>query len=197
MVLDFANLKTLEKYKILNSYINPRPIALVSTISEDGVNNLAPFSFFGIISVEPAILSISFLPKSNGDMKDTLQNLKATKRATICLTTPPNLSIIIRSSEELEHHISEAVRYQIQTKIIESDYPPMPFLGEKSKILVSFFCDLFDVLDFSSASRTALLRVQKCHIEGQNIDPLSPLELPNFLGVKGNKFIKYEVLNNE
>jgi len=43
-------------YRILSSAVVPRPIAWVSTRSEDGVDNLAPYSFFTVASVEPPVL---------------------------------------------------------------------------------------------------------------------------------------------
>ncbi|MBA4244573.1 MAG: flavin reductase family protein, partial [Pseudomonas sp.] len=53
MQLDFATLSPLEAYRWLAASITPRPIAWVSTRSPSGVANLAPFSFFQVISDSP------------------------------------------------------------------------------------------------------------------------------------------------
>ncbi|MGD0266976.1 MAG: flavin reductase family protein, partial [Candidatus Methylomirabilota bacterium] len=45
-----------EFYRILLSSIAPRPIAWVSTLSKDGIPNIAPFSFFNAICVNPPLL---------------------------------------------------------------------------------------------------------------------------------------------
>lgn len=57
MQLDFADLSPLEAYRWLASSVTPRPIAWVSTRSADGVANLAPFSFFQVISDNPPDLA--------------------------------------------------------------------------------------------------------------------------------------------
>ena len=49
--IDIKTLKTKELYQYLTSAITPRPIALVSTISENGMSNLSPYSFFNVFSI--------------------------------------------------------------------------------------------------------------------------------------------------
>ena len=46
MEFDLPSLNNKDRYKLLTSTIIPRPIALVSTIDEDGTLNCAPYSFF-------------------------------------------------------------------------------------------------------------------------------------------------------
>ncbi|MEO1075275.1 MAG: hypothetical protein AAFX41_04825, partial [Bacteroidota bacterium] len=45
-----------EVYKLLVSAVVPRPIAWVSTLSEEGIANLAPYSFFNVASIDPPVL---------------------------------------------------------------------------------------------------------------------------------------------
>ena len=62
-------------YKLVIGCVVPRPIAVVSTVSPDGVLNVAPFSYFTVASHTP--LSLAFVvggPKGDGSMKDTLRN---------------------------------------------------------------------------------------------------------------------------
>lgn len=58
-----------ENYKLLIGSIIPRPIALVTTESDDNVLNIAPFSFFNVVSSDPPILSIA-VQRVNGEMKE-------------------------------------------------------------------------------------------------------------------------------
>ncbi|MCL4401241.1 MAG: flavin reductase family protein [Acidobacteria bacterium] len=59
--------------------IVPRPIAFVSSISPEGVLNLAPFSFFTAISANPPVICFSPMVRaSDGARKDTLHNIEAT-----------------------------------------------------------------------------------------------------------------------
>lgn len=69
-----------DKYKLLIGSIVPRPIGFISTISQNGIYNLAPFSFFnGVCSDPMAVLFCPVIRASDGKEKDTLKNIKATK----------------------------------------------------------------------------------------------------------------------
>ncbi|HEY4579219.1 MAG TPA: flavin reductase, partial [Savagea sp.] len=57
--IDPNELSERENYKFLVGSIIPRPIAFVTTLSEDGVLNGAPFSYFNIVTANPPMISIS------------------------------------------------------------------------------------------------------------------------------------------
>lgn len=77
VVLDPEKMDSVSVYKVLAGSVVPRPISLTSTISDDGVCNLAPFSFFNVLCHEPPLLSLAISPRgSNGATKDTLRNLR-------------------------------------------------------------------------------------------------------------------------
>ena len=69
-------------YHLLTSTIIPRPIGWASTLSADGMPNLAPFSFFNALSGEPPYLMLSIGQRA-GDAKDTLANILATKEFVV------------------------------------------------------------------------------------------------------------------
>ncbi|HEX4329776.1 MAG TPA: flavin reductase family protein, partial [Burkholderiales bacterium] len=56
MDLDFSTLTEYQRYKLMASLIVPRPIALVTTLSPNGVVNAAPFSMFNMLGEEPPIV---------------------------------------------------------------------------------------------------------------------------------------------
>lgn len=64
-------------FKTMLSCVMPRPIAFVSTISPDGVGNLAPFSFFNGVGSNPPAVIFSPATKADGTDKDTIHNLRA------------------------------------------------------------------------------------------------------------------------
>jgi len=77
-----------DTYKLLMGSIVPRPIAFVSTVSADGIPNLAPFSFFTGITSQPP--TVGFAPSrkgSAGDRKDTLANIEATGEFVVNVVT--------------------------------------------------------------------------------------------------------------
>lgn len=72
----------VDNYKTLISAVVPRPIGFVSTISKDGVRNLAPFSYFTVVNHDPPIFTIGF-SGGRGNPKDTCQNILDTEELTI------------------------------------------------------------------------------------------------------------------
>jgi len=77
MELDPQTMKSESTYKLLIGCVVPRPIAWVSTVGADGVNNLAPFSFFMGVCNEPPTIAFSSGRRENGK-KDTVRNLEHT-----------------------------------------------------------------------------------------------------------------------
>jgi flavin reductase (DIM6/NTAB) family NADH-FMN oxidoreductase RutF len=76
MIVDPSSQPPLNIYRLLVGSVVPRPIAFVSTISPDGINNLAPFSFFNAVCADPP--TVLFCPNNRKPTKDTLANVRAT-----------------------------------------------------------------------------------------------------------------------
>ena len=76
MEIDPRALRPADRYKLLIGAIVPRPIAVVSTISTDGIDNLAPFSFFNGVGSDPMCLLFCPANDPEGREKDTLRNAK-------------------------------------------------------------------------------------------------------------------------
>ncbi|HSC82038.1 MAG TPA: flavin reductase, partial [Pseudomonas sp.] len=87
MQLDFTRLSALEAYRWLASSITPRPIAWVSSRSSEGISNLAPFSFFQVISDNPPTLMVNVNTRADGSLKDTLRNVQASGELVIQLVS--------------------------------------------------------------------------------------------------------------
>ncbi|HXF26702.1 MAG TPA: flavin reductase, partial [Bryobacteraceae bacterium] len=80
MIIDPQSFDPRNVYKLMVGAIVPRPIAFVSTLSADGVRNLAPFSFFTGISANPPVICFSpMIRGSDGEQKDTLKNIRETR----------------------------------------------------------------------------------------------------------------------
>ena len=76
MILDPEEMSASAVYHTLVSAIVPRPIAWVSTISDDGVANLAPFSFFSGVTASPPSIMFSPVNRADGSSKDTVVNIR-------------------------------------------------------------------------------------------------------------------------
>ena len=107
MDLRLAELPPLERYKLLIGLVIPRPIAWVSTWSEIGVANCAPFSFFNVFSEEPPLCLVSFNRRSDGQMKHTLKNIRRTGEFVVNLADESTAEAMHISSYEIPEEESE------------------------------------------------------------------------------------------
>ena len=80
---DFADLTERQRYKLLIGTVVPRPIAFITTLSRDGRANAGPFSFFNVLTHDPAIVAIGV--ENYGDLrfKDTARNIRETEEFTV------------------------------------------------------------------------------------------------------------------
>ena len=76
MILDPQEMSASAVYHTLVSAIVPRPIAWVSTVSSDGIANLAPFSFFSGVTASPPSVMFSPVNRPDGSSKDTVVNIR-------------------------------------------------------------------------------------------------------------------------
>lgn len=84
MEIKTDTLEWRDAYKLLQGSVLPRPIAFVSSQDETGIANLAPFSFFTVISANPMMVCFSPMRRgTDGAKKDTLQNIERTKEFVI------------------------------------------------------------------------------------------------------------------
>lgn len=95
-------------YRLLTALVVPRPIAWVSTLSADGVGNLAPHSFFTIASASPPVVQFTSV-----GAKDTLRNVEETGEFTISLASEPLIDLVNDSSARFEAAVDEADRLGI------------------------------------------------------------------------------------
>ncbi len=106
MQFDPQELEQTAIYKLLTGIIIPRPIGWISTISEDGINNLAPFSYFNAVGDDPPHLMFSTV-HSNDSNKDTLNNVLATKQFVVNMVTEDLVAQMNMTSQPISANESE------------------------------------------------------------------------------------------
>lgn len=107
MIIDLGPLPTRERYAWMTATVLPRPIAFVSTVSLDGVVNLAPFSFFNGVSSTPPVLSVAIGPKRGGVSKDTIRNIEATGELVINVVPRAIAELMVKTSGDYAPDVSE------------------------------------------------------------------------------------------
>lgn len=93
-------------YKLLTGTIIPRPIGWISTIDNDGINNLAPFSYFNMVSSNPPCVIFS-TRRDNNKNKDTLNNVLQTNEFVVNLVTAENVEQMNTTSGNFEPNEDE------------------------------------------------------------------------------------------
>lgn len=104
--LDFRELPARERYRWMVASIVPRPIAFVSSISPNGITNLAPFSYFNGVSSDPPVITISVTWR-RGPTKDTAVNIEATGEFVVNIVTRTILEPMNLCSGDYPYETSE------------------------------------------------------------------------------------------
>ncbi|MDP2363180.1 MAG: flavin reductase family protein [Ignavibacteria bacterium] len=144
-----------EIQRLLQGGVGPRPIALVSTISKDGVNNLSPFSFYNVFGANPPV--IGFSPSRRGrdaSLKDTYLNLIETKECVVQAVTYAMVEQVSLASTEYEKGIDEFIKSGLTP--INSD------LVKPKRVKESPFqmeCRLLDMMNYGNGGASANIAI--------------------------------------
>jgi flavin reductase (DIM6/NTAB) family NADH-FMN oxidoreductase RutF len=106
-------------YRLLTAVVVPRPIAWVSTVSDAGVVNLAPHSFYTVACARPPIVQFTSVGR-----KDTLRNVLATGEFVVNLASAPLLDQVNNSAARFGPETSEVEALGIATEPSLSVRPP-------------------------------------------------------------------------
>lgn len=95
--LDLSSLSVSDRFGLLSSLVVPRPIAWIVSRNGEGKINVAPFSYFNVISADPPLVAVSFAEAADRPCKDTLANILQTADFVINLV-PENLAFQMSST---------------------------------------------------------------------------------------------------
>ncbi len=137
--IDPSSLSVTQVYKLLIGSIVPRPIAWISTLSTNGISNLAPFSFYNGVTSKPPTLVVSIGQKADGSKKDTLRNILETKEFVVNSSSGWDAKAVNDSAEELEYEKSEIDKLGLET--LKSNLIKPPRIASAA---ISFECKLYN-----------------------------------------------------
>lgn len=166
MDLELARLPALERYKLLIGLVIPRPIAWVSTWSDNGVANCAPFSFFNVISEEPPLCILSFNLRSDGAMKHTLKNIRRTGEFVVNLADEGTANAMHASGDEIPETESEFVRSGLTP--VPATMVKHPRIGEAA---ASLECRVERRIEFGPERELVVGEILLIHAREGIIDP--------------------------
>ena len=146
MTIDPSEHDYRDIYKLMVGAIVPRPVAFVSTISPDGIRNLAPFSFFTGISANPPVICFSpMIRGSDGTRKDTLRNIEAVREFVVNLVSEEFAGQMNMCSAEFPPDVDE---FEVSGLTpIASDLVKPPRVKESH---INMECRLLQIVDVSA-----------------------------------------------
>lgn len=151
-----------ENYKFLIGSIIPRPIALITSVSEEKVLNVAPFSYFNIVTSNPPIVSVA-LQRKNGELKHTTKNILSSKEAVIHIVDRENVFDANQTAANLEEGESEMSLTNFTP--IPSEKVDIPSLKEaKIRFEVTLHDHVEVKADGAIGADLLLLRIKEYHI---------------------------------
>ena len=134
-------------YRTLAGAVIPRPIAWVSSLSPEGDENLAPYSFFNVVSTDPPV--VMFAPTDRSDrpegLSDTARNALDTGEFVVNVVTKPLAEAMNATSATLPPEESEFDRAGLERAAAEAVAPPRIAAAE-----VAFECELYESIDVGS-----------------------------------------------
>jgi flavin reductase (DIM6/NTAB) family NADH-FMN oxidoreductase RutF len=174
MIVSPSDLPHNELYGLLLNSVAPRPIAWVSTASASGQLNLAPFSFFNVVCVDPPLLAFApglRRPKqaevSQGEAKDTLRNIRETKEFVVNIVTYDLREAMNLTSGDYDPSLNEFELAKLTTQPSAVVRPP-----RVAESPVSFECTLHQILDFSPAPTSGSLvigQIMSIHMDDAHL----------------------------
>ncbi|MGY3446828.1 MULTISPECIES: flavin reductase family protein [unclassified Bradyrhizobium] len=102
-----SDLTQRERYKVLTSFVLPRPIAWVTSQNADGVVNAAPFSFFNVFCEDPPLCMFAVNRRPDGREKDTMVNIQRLGEFVVNLTDEPLARAMHETSGDFPPEIGE------------------------------------------------------------------------------------------
>lgn len=166
IAFDFTAMPPRDRYKLLIGAVVPRPIALVTTISKEGIANAAPYSFFNCLSPDPAILALGVEFRPSGAHKDTGRNI----RDTLCFT----VNIVSDAIAEAMSACAVAFPPGVD-ELVEAGLTAMP--GTRiaapriAEAPIAFECRHHTTLMMGHSREIILGEVLEAHVRADLVDP--------------------------
>jgi flavin reductase (DIM6/NTAB) family NADH-FMN oxidoreductase RutF len=186
MEIDINALPPAEQYKLLSSTVVPRPIALVTTISDQFGDNAAPYSFFNCMGENPPVMVLSLETKRhNQALKDTTVNIRDNGQFVIHLVDEPMAEAMNICAIDFPSNISEveqagltltASRLVRPKRIVEAP--------------IAFECEKIALIQIGPTRNIAIGKVVRMHVRDGLLDPVTNYINPELYRPVGRMFGK-------
>lgn len=186
MEIDITALAPIEQYKLLASTVVPRPIALVTTISDEFGDNAAPYSFFNCMGEDPPVMVLGLETKRhNQALKDTTVNIRDNGQFVIHLVDEAMAQAMNICAIDFPSNISE---------VEEAGLTLTPYRIVRPKRIVeapvAFECEKIALLQIGPTRNIAIGKVVRMHVRDGLFDPVTHYINPELYRPIGRMFGK-------
>lgn len=158
-----GDLSTLEVYRLLTGAVAPRPIALVASKGKQGIN-LAPFSFFNVVSVDPVMLMFAPLRRMrDGSQKDTYHNVLEHPECSVQVVTGDIVERVNVCAKDFPSEVNEFEASGLT--MVDSELITVPRVAESP---IQMECRVDRVISLGEkggAGNMVLCEVLKIHLD--------------------------------
>ena len=167
------DLSQAEMYKLMNCMIVPRPIAWVTSVSAEGIVNLAPFSTFNIVCYDPPLLGMNIGQKPDGSPKDTARNARLSGELVVHIADEGLVDLLHASAAPHPADVSEAELLKMAlTPCIDVAVPRL------CAAPLALECKVFKIIDLGPSSEFVIAQIVRVHardglVEDNKIDSMA------------------------
>lgn len=165
-VLEPSGVSARERYQLMTSLVVPRPIGWLSTWGPDGVANLAPFSYFAAISVDPMLVCVS-IGRRREEFKDSIVNIRARGAFCVNVVTEPLLEAMNETSASVPPDVDEFELAGLGLAV--SGRVDAPYVAECSAVLE---CEVRQEVDLGDVPNALVI----AEVVGLRLDPALEFE---------------------
>ncbi len=165
-VLAPAGVSARERYQLMTSLVVPRPIGWLSTWGPDGVPNLAPFSYFAAISVDPMLVCVS-IGQRRRELKDSIVNVRARGAFCVNVVTESLIEAMNESSANVPPDVDEFELAGLGLAV--SPRVDAPYVAECPAVLE---CEFRQEVDLGGAPNALVI----AEVVGVRLDPALEFE---------------------
>jgi len=180
-----GEISTKDLHQYIIGSVSPRPIAFVSTLDENGIENLAPYSFFNAFSSNPPIVVFSSNRRvSDNTTKDTLHNVRVSRECVVNVVPYGIVRQMSLSSVEFPSSVSEFIKVGLTPEPSETVKAPRVLESP-----VNMECKVKDIIPLGEhggaghliIGEVTLISVSESVIHGDRLDP-NKLDLVGRMG---------------
>ncbi len=167
--IDPSTTPTRDLHQFLLGAVAPRPIAFASTIDENGLANIAPYSFFNAFSSNPPILVFSSNRRvADNTTKDTLHNIEVSKEVVINVVNYSIVRQMAVSAIQFDKTVSEFAKTGLTP--IASELVKPPRIKESPVQMECRVSEIITLGDQGGAGHLIICNVLRMHIDENVVD---------------------------